>query len=171
MLPRLLRVLSIATLLCGLLALPASAQTDPCAAAQPPFVITTGAPFTVSWLVAPTTNKSATDTTQVPNVVAGFYVQIDALPRTRTLLAQAGQPCVTGPNVGWIPYTLRNSSGVSRGSHTFKVAAFNFAVDPVTGAPTLTEQESAAVAIPFDAADPAITQPPPAPVSNLIIRR
>lgn len=150
----------------------AFAQTDPCATATPPFVITSGAPYTITWLMDAQVPVSPTDPTLVSQRIDGYYLQVDLQVRTRLTSAQVtvGPPCsATTPNSGKIPTTYRTANGVSRGNHSVRINAFNFTLD-ANGNPTTTEQEGPAVTVPFDAVDPLQSTPPRAP-TNGIIRR
>jgi hypothetical protein len=157
-----------------ILALPinAFAQSDPCIAAAPPFVVSSGAPYTVTWLMDAQVPVSPTDPTLVNQRIDGYYLQIDLQTRTRITSAQVTvlPPCsATTPNSGKIPTVYRTTSGVTRGSHTARLAAFNFTLD-VNGNPTTSEQEGPAVTVPFDAVDPLQSTPPRIP-GNVIIRK
>lgn len=165
-----MRNLVIASALVLLFSSNAVAQTDPCTVALPPFTVTSGAPFTITWLMAPTVPASPTDPTLVPQRIDGFWIQIDTAARIKLPALTAGTPCPVGtPNAGKLPYTYRTLSGVSRGSHSARINAYNFVLD-TNGNPTTTEQEGAAVTVPFAAADLTHTTPPLAP-TNGIIRR
>jgi len=146
-----------------------SAQTDPCMTGVQPFVVTSGAPYTVTWLMDALVPASSTDPTLVPPRIDGFYFQVDAT--TKTKISVTSSPvCGTGtPNAGKMPYTYRTVNGVTRGSHTVRLSAFNFVLDQ-SGNPTAQEQESAVVSVPFSAVDLLEYGPPPSPV-NVIIRR
>jgi hypothetical protein len=147
----------------------ALAQDNPCGTAAGTYTIYSGAPYTATWLVEPTTTVSASDPTVVPARYDGFYVQVDTQPRSK-VTPVAGAPCPAGNNqTGMIPYVLRVASGVSKGAHTFTVTAFNYLLD-ANGAPTAIEQESAAVSVPFAAVDP-VALGPPKPIRNAIIKR
>ena len=155
-----------------LLATSASAQTDPCATATPPFIVTSGAPYTITWLMDAQVPASPTDPTLVNQRIDGYYLQIDLQTRVRITSAQVTvlPPCsATTPSSGKIPTTYRTSSGVSRGNHTARLNAFNYLLD-ANGNPTTTEQEGPVVTVPFDAADPLQSTPPRLP-GNVIIRK
>lgn len=148
----------------------AYAQTDPCAVAAPPFVVTSGAPYTITWLMSPQVPVSPTDPTLVPQRIDGFYLQIDLTARIRLNGLIPGTPCPAGnANAGKLPYSYRTLSGVPRGNHSTKISAYNFTLD-ANGNPTTIEQEGPAVTVPFAAADLTHTTPPLIP-SNTIIRR
>lgn len=150
----------------------AAAQADPCAVASAgPFTVSSGAPFTVTWLVPTTVPASATDPTPVPNRIDGFTVQVNNGVETDIGKATELPPCpASSPNAGKIPYSYRTVSGVSKGSYTFSVRAWNYVLDPVTFQPTNGKQGSAAVSIPFAAVDPVLLGPPPAPLNGIIKR-
>lgn len=160
-------LLSLACVL--LCASPVLAQQDPCATAQPPFAVTSGAPFGVTFLEPTTAPASPTDPTPVPVRIDGFHFQIDTGVKQSVVLSP-GAACPSGSFVGLRPYTYRTASGVSKGSHTLTIIPWNFVLDPVTGDPTTTKQEGIAVQIPFAAIDPVQAGPPP-PVVNAIIKR
>jgi len=164
--------LLISVLLILSVAINGYAQTDPCATAIPPFTVNSGAPFTISWLMTAQVPASPTDPTLVNQRIDGYYVQVDLGTRTRIVPANytVGAACLsTSPNPGKIPTTYRTVSGVSRGSHTYKIVGFNFVLD-ANGNPTTTEQEGTAVVIPFVAADLIHITPPLIP-NNPIIRK
>ena len=150
-----------------MLAAPVAAQTDPCVAvpAGTTFTVTRGAPFTAAWVMDAKVPVSDTDSTLVNARIDGFYLQIDTGARQRVVLPL---PTVACPN-GQLPFSWRSPSGVSRGSHTFKITAFNFVLNP-DGTPTTVEQESAAVSVPFAAVD-LVRVGPPSPAKNVIIKR
>jgi hypothetical protein len=160
--------LSLACLAVLWLSSPAFAQ-DACQTAIAPFQVTSGAPFTVSWVMDSTVALSATDPTPVPQRIDGHYLQIDNGPRLELLIAP-GLPCPTGtPMAGKLPYVFRSASGVSRGAHTATVTPWNYALD-AAGLPTTFRQEGPAVSAPFAGVDPVQFGPPAGP-SNLGIKK
>lgn len=131
-----------------------------------PFLVTSGAPFTISWIMADTTVDTGGQT--VPNRVNGFYIQIDNGAKDDIGMATALPACsTTSIKPGDIPYTFRTSSGVSRGSHTLKISAWNFTLDGA-GNPTTSTQESIVTSVPFTAGDPILFGPPSSPISVVI---
>jgi hypothetical protein len=146
----------------------AQSAQDACAADTGPYIVQSGAPFTVFWVMDATVPTSETDPTPVPNRYNGFLLQVDTGARMEVgHLLLVGTPCTAGPFVGRIPFAYRSASGVPRGDHVLKLSAWNFQMD-ANGTPTTVIQESAAVAIPFAAADPAATGPPRAPFGVFI---
>jgi len=148
------------------------AQTDPCQSATPPFVVTSGRPFTAVWLMdAMVQANPPTDPTLVPARIDGFYLQIDSQPRVDTGPIAPSAPCPVGtPNAGKLPFSWTSSvGGVSRGTHTFTVRGWNFQLD-TQGVPTTTRQEGVVASIPFSAVDLVQVGAPLAP-TNAIIRR
>lgn len=142
---------------------------DACAVASGPFVVTSGAPFNILWVLPPTQDASATDTTQVPLRVDGFYLQMDGLAKA-DIAATRGTPCPAGnANVGKIPFLFKTLSGVAKGSHQASISGWNFVLDS-SGNPTTQRAEGTATAIPFAAADPVAVGPPPAPTNGSIKR-
>lgn len=153
-------------------ALPANAQTDPCLSAVTPFIVTSGAPYTVTLLMDAQVPVSPTDPTLVDQRIDGYYLQIDLQIRTKLTISQVTVLPACGsatPNPGKIPTTYKTISGVPRGSHTLKLNAFNFTLD-ANGIPTTTEQEGPVVSTPFVAADLLQSTPPRVP-TNIIIRK
>ena len=135
-----------------------------------PFLVTSGAPFTVMWLMLDTVPASATDPTLVPNRYNGFYIQIDGGPKTDIGLATAAAACLsTTPHPGDIPFSYRTPTGVARGQHSLKISAWNFALDGA-GNPTTTKQESVVVTLPFTAGDPILFGPPGTPFNVAITK-
>ena len=144
-----------------LLPLPASAQDVLCnTTVSPPFVVTSGAPFTIAWLMPSTATENGQT---VPNRYDGFYLQIDAGPKVDIGKATPGTPCPPGnSNANNVPHTYRTTSGVSKGSHNAKLSSWNFVLDG-NGNPTTNRAESAVVTVPFSGGDPVLTGPPNIP--------
>lgn len=143
-----------------------SAQTaNPCDSNDPgPFVVTSARAYTVTWCTAKT--NTASDGTTVPEIIDGFYISVDGAQR-----ADIGKPTLIGTSTvtqrdAW---TWSAPSGVSKGSHTMTVVAYNFTRDD-NGNPTTTRQESTPVTAPFSAVDP-VYNVPPKPVTGLRIAR
>jgi hypothetical protein len=168
------RILLISVVVILLPAL-ASAQTMPpevCNVGVQPFVVPSGAPFGVTFVMPASVQVSATDPTQVPLRVNGYTAWIDAGPRHEISPTPvgAGDPCPQGTSfAGQRPFEFRVPEGVSRGTHTFTLVAWNWKLDAL-GNPTSIRQEGPAVVVPFVGADPVHEGPPPAP-KNVIIRR
>lgn len=132
-----------------------------------PFTVTSGAPFNVSWIMMDTVTENGIT---VPNRYEGFYLQIDGGPKSDIGLAKALPACsVTSQKPGDIPYTYLTTQGVSRGTHTLKISAWNFILDG-NGDPTTTKQESVVTQVPFSAGDPVLFGPPAQPGSVIISR-
>jgi len=145
---------------------PQATPVDPCVAAAPPYTVTSGAPFTVAWLMAPTVPFSPTNPTPVPNRHNGFYLQIDSTMRQDIGKPSAGAPCPAGtPRAGFLPYSFRTSQGVSRGAHTVVITPWNFTL-AADGTETTQRQDGEASSIPFDAGDPTVLTGPPGPPQN-----
>jgi hypothetical protein len=145
---------------------------DACQASVSPFTVTSGAPFTVAWVMDPLGPVSATDPTLVPQRIDGYSLQIDSGPKQDLIVAAlaAVAPCPVGtPMAGKIPYQVRTASGVGKGNHTASLSAWNFVLDSA-GNPTTTRQEGSAVSIPFVGVDPVQAGPPNRPL-NLGIKR
>ncbi|MDQ3525805.1 MAG: hypothetical protein M3451_12225, partial [Chloroflexota bacterium] len=143
----------------------AQAAADACSAPSGAFTVSSGAPFTVTWVVPATAPTSATDPTPVPNRINGFNLQIDSGVKQNIGLPTAGPACPAGTaHAGKIPYSYRTTSGVAKGSHTLSLSAWNYALD-ASGNPTTTQQESAAVSVPFAVVDLVQTGPPVPPVN------
>ena len=140
---------------------------DPCQTAVPPFVVTSGSPVWISW-VAPAI--VTTPDGDVPNRIDGFYLQIDTAPRQDLGPLPAGAPCPSGtPQAGKLPFAYRTLSGVPRGSHEARITPWNLQLD-AAGNPTSVRQEGPILLIPFVAADPVLTGPPPALSNGRIVR-
>ena len=147
--------------------------TDPCQAipAGTNFVVTSGSPFTVAWVMDATV-LADDGVTQVPQRINGFYLRIDAGAKL-DIPTLAGAPCPAGTQqAGKIPYTHRTSTGVARGPHNAYLSAWNFAQDCSSGTcvDTSVRQESAVATVPFAAVDPRHTGPPRVP-ANVVISR
>lgn len=143
---------------------------DPCTTQIGPFIVTSGAPYTVTWLADALVPTSPSDSTLIPNRVNGYTIQIDAGPKVDVGLPTAGPTCPSGtPNAGKNPYSYRSANGVTRGSHTLSHRAWNYVLD-AAGLPTTVVQESAAVVVPFTAADPTLLGAPPSAL-NIGIRK
>lgn len=151
-----------------LLATPVAARQDHVLCTQTPagpWTVTSGAPFVVTWIMPDTALENGIT---VPNRVDGFYVQVDAGPKTDIGLASALTPCsASSARPGDIPYTYKTTQGVSRGTHQLKISAWNFALDG-SGNPTTNRQESTVTTVPFSAGDPVLSGPPLAPASVVI---
>lgn len=150
----------------------ASAQTDACQAAQPPFTLTSGAPFTITWLMDVQVPVSATDATLVPQRIDGYYLQINGGPK-QDIVAVKGETCTVGAFANKAVYQYRMLTGVPKGQHTITVTPWNFVLSIDSNgwwAPTTTRQEGPAVAVPFAVVDPAQLGPPGKPL-NVLIRR
>jgi hypothetical protein len=133
------------------------------------FTVTSGAPFTLMWIMPATGPASATDPTPVPMRIDGFYLAIDTGNRM-SISAMQGSPCPAGtPNAGKIPYMHRTTSGVARGSHEARLTAWNYIVDS-NGNSTGVPQDGETTIVPFGAVDAVMQGPPPAP-TNTSIRR
>lgn len=148
---------------------PASAQdhllcsTTP----PPPFTVTSGSPFTISWVVPDTASENGLT---VPNRFNGFYVQIDGGAKVDVGLAVASPACsASSVRPGDLPFTYKTTAGVARGSHTLKVSAWNFTLDGA-GNPTTTKQESVVTSVPFAAGDPILFGPPMPPNPVIITK-
>lgn len=152
------------------LAAPAWAQTDHILCntqAMGPFVVTSGAPFHITWIM-PDTATEPGQSVMVPNRVDGFYTQIDAGPKDDIGMATALAPCSSASTrPGDIPYTYRTEAGVSRGTHQLKISAWNFLLDGA-GNPTTNRQESVVTVVPFSAGDPVLFGPPSQPTNVFI---
>lgn len=154
----------------ALFAARASAQTDPCATAVQPFTVTTGSPLQVTFLLDSSVPTSPTDPTLVPTRVDGVTVWVDnGTPAELGKLLPAS-PCPSGTFLGKLPFSFRSPFGVAKGAHTLNIKAWNYILDPVTGAPTTTRADGGVVSIPFAVADLVVSHPPPTPV-NVIIKR
>lgn len=130
-----------------------------------PFTVTSGAPFTVSWIMSDTATENGIT---VPNRYNGFYFQIDAGPKTDIGMAAASPACSAGSlKPGDIPYTYKTPQGVTRGTHQLKISAWSFTLDGA-GNPTTNRQESTVTQIPFNAGDPILFGPPMPPSSVTI---
>jgi hypothetical protein len=164
-------------LACVFLLLPSLSDAQPtlteaCNTGIQPFVVTSGAPFGITFVMPSSVPVSETDPTQVPLRVDGYTAWIDTGTRyeIKPSPVGVGDPCPQGTAfAGQRPYTFRVPEGVGRGSHTFNLLAWNFKLDAV-GNPTTERQEGPAVVVPFVGADPVHQGPPPAP-KNVIIRR
>jgi hypothetical protein len=144
-------------------------QSDPCVVGAGASVLTSGAPFTLTWVMDAQVPASPTDPTLVPQRINGFVLQIDGGPK-QDIQPIAGPPCPAGSlYAGHLPFTYRSVSGVSKGTHSAAVAAWNFILDDA-GNPTSTRQEGPAVAVPFSAVDLA-RMGPPSGAKNIIIRK
>jgi len=164
-----MRRCAVAVLFVLSLASPALAQDHVLCNTTPPasFTVTSGAPFTVTWLMPDTATENGVT---VPNRFDGFYLQIDGGPKTDIGKAQALTACSAGSQKpADVPYTYRTPSGVSRGSHTLRLSAWSFTLDG-NGAPTTTKQESLVSQVPFAAGDPILYGPPVAPGSITITK-
>lgn len=152
-----------------LLAAPTSAQQDSLlcnASPLGPFVVTSGAPFTVGWLMTDTVTEN---NITVPNRYDGFYLQIDGGPTIDIGLATALPPCsATSSRPGDKPYNYVTPQGVSRGAHTLKINAWNYELDSA-GNPTQTRQVGVVASVPFTAGDPILFGPPGAPMSVVVV--
>lgn len=134
---------------------------------QPPFIVTTGAPFQVTWLMD---DMATENNVSVPNRVDGFYLQIDASAKVDIGKPPAGPPCsTTSYHPGDFPYTYKTATGVAKGNHTLKISAWNYVLDG-NGNATTNRQESTVVSVPFSAGDPTLYGPPIAPLSVVITR-
>lgn len=166
------KILVATLMLLALSALPAQAQSqDVCTTVStPPFTLTTGAPYTIAWLMDATVPLSDTDPTLVPQRIDGFTIQVDAGVK-QEIGVPAASTCATGTlNAGKLAYSFRTASGVAKGSHTLTLTPWNFAIDPVTGAITTTVAPGPPVAIPFVVVDPVRVGPPTAP-KNAKVKR
>lgn len=146
---------------------PAFAQDHVLCSTTPPtsFVVTTGAPFTVSWLMPDTATENGQT---VPNRFDGFYLQIDGGAKSDIGKPTAALACSsTSLHPGDVAYTYKTPSGVAKGTHTLKISAWNYTLDGA-GNPTTTKQESTVVSVPFSAGDPTLTGPPVPPFSVMI---
>lgn len=160
-----------ALLLLLAIAAPAAAQAapDPCQVVTPgsTFVVTsTSAPW-ISWVHDALVPASSTDTTLVPARIDGWWVRVDTLPRINTgrltpIVCPAGNA-----NAGKLGFTWRYPSAIAVGKHTATVNGWNFVIDS-NGATTTTQQEGAAVSIPFTVVDPLHLTPPLAPANAAI---
>jgi hypothetical protein len=152
-----------------------SAQTidEACHPHQGPFMVPSGAPFGLTFVMPLTVAANPpTDLTPVPVRVSGYQAQIDSGPWFDLLVSAvgAGDPCPAGTAfAGQMPYVARVPVGATRGNHVLVVKAWNFKLD-AAGNATAERQEAVAAALPFVAADPVHTGPPPAP-RNIWIRR
>lgn len=135
---------------------------------QGPFTVTSGAPFTVQWIMADTV---AENSITVPTRIGGFYIQVDGGEKYDIGMATALTTCPSTSTVypNDKPFSYRTASGVSRGSHTLKISAWNFVLDSA-GDPTTTKQESVVASIPFSAGEPTQTGPPVSPTNVVIIK-
>lgn len=132
-----------------------------------PFVVTSGAPFNVTWLVPSSTSENGVT---VPVRINGFYIQIDGGTKDDIGMATELTQCPSsGPFPLHQPYTTKTSTGVARGNHTLKISSWNFSLD-ATGTPTTTKQESVVASVPFTAGDPIMFGPPPPPVNIVIMK-
>jgi hypothetical protein len=148
------------------------ATIEACNVGAQPFVVASGAPFGITFLMPSSVPASDTDPTQVPLRVDGYTAWIDGGTRheLRPTPIGAGDPCPQGTTfAGQRGFEVRLPEGVSRGQHTLTVLAWNWKLDAI-GNPTSIRQEGPAVVVPFVAVDPAHQGPPPGP-KNVIIRR
>ena len=140
---------------------------DPCETTVPPFVVTSGSAYWITWVLPATVS---TPQGPVPQRINGFTLQIDATPKLDLGALVPGAPCPAGtPQAGKLPFVYRTLSGVARGSHTATLIAWNFTLD-ASGNPTTTKQESGPLTIPFAAVDPILTGPPSTPEAGAIKR-
>lgn len=124
--------------------------SDPCIAGTPPYVITSASSYRIAFTVPSTT--TATNGSVIPNPVKSFKVQIDAGLFIDVGLPLAGPLCPSGsPYAGHWPYTVVMVNGVPKGPHNANVKVLYDSLD-AAGLPIVVE--SAAVSIPFAAADP-----------------
>lgn len=133
----------------------------------------TGRTVTFGWVMPATITVTTSDGTMtaVPNRVDGFYVQVDNGAKQDIGLATSGAPCASGPYTGYTPYMWTTSYGFQKGSHTFVATAWNFKLDPVTGAKTTDRQEGAATSFPFDVIDVVVDVPPTGVIVTGIVPR
>lgn len=123
---------------------------DPCVVAAGPFVITSASSYRILFTVPSTT--TSTSGSVIPNPVKSFKVQIDAGLFIDVGLPLAGPLCPPGSSyAGHWPYTVVMVTGVPKGPHNANVKVLYDSLD-VNGLPIVVE--SAAVSIPFAAADP-----------------
>lgn len=153
-----------------LVAAPLTARQDHVLCTQNPvgpFTVTSGAPFTVAWIMSDTATENGIT---VPNRYNGFYFQVDGGAKVDIAMASP-QPACSAASLkpGDIPYTYRTPSGVARGSHTMKISAWSFTLDGA-GNPTTTKQESIVTSVPFSAGDPILFGPPMQPSSVMITK-
>jgi hypothetical protein len=148
--------------------LPSSARQDHplcTTTASGPFTVTSGAPFTVSWIMADTAVENGIN---VPNRYEGFYLQVDGGPKSDIGLATALPACSgTSARPNDVPFTYRTTAGVARGSHQLKLSAWSHVLDGA-GNPTTTIQESVVSTVPFSAGDALLFGPPMQPTNILI---
>jgi hypothetical protein len=144
-------------------------QADPCVVGAGASVLTSGAPFTLTWVMDAQVPASPTDPTFVPQRINGFVLQIDGGAK-QDIAPTSGPPCSAGSlYAGHIPYSYRSVTGVSKGAHSATVTAWNFILDDA-GNPTYTRQEGPAVSVPFSAVD-LMRLGPPSGAKNVIIRK
>lgn len=149
----------------------AQAQTvvDACTIDTGPFVLQSGAPFSVAFVMDAKVPISTTNPTLVDQRVDGIYYQIDSQTIVTNMTPTKGVPCPAGNvNAGKIPYIFQ-LQGVTRGEHTIRLWGWNYKLDS-NGLPTTTRQEGAPTITPFTVVDPTHETPPTKP-TNVIIRR
>lgn len=137
----------IASLLALVLLVPSPMQqvSDPCVVVAGPYIINSASSYRIQFTVPSTT----TDTNGNPmaNPVKSFKIQIDAGLFVDVGLPPPGPLCASGD---W-PFTVVMSAGVPKGPHNANVKVLYDSFD-LAGLPIVVE--SAAVAVPFAAADP-----------------
>ncbi|MET0787080.1 MAG: hypothetical protein ABWY25_10275 [Paenisporosarcina sp.] len=160
----------LAIILIAAVAIPSDARQDHVLCSQNPvgpFLVTSGAPYTVAWIMSDTATENGIT---VPNRYNGFYYQVDGGAKVDIGMATASPACsASSLKPGDIPYTYRTPSGVARGAHTAKISAWSFTLDGV-GNPTTTKQESIVTSVPFTAGDPILFGPPLQPTSVMIVK-
>jgi hypothetical protein len=133
-----------------------------------PFTVTSGAPFTIQWIMADTVIEGSAT---LPSRYNGFYIQVDGGEKYDIGMATAMTTCpsTSASYANDKPYSYKTPSGVTRGNHTLKISAWNFTLDG-NGDPTTNKQESVVASIPFSAGEPTQTGPPVSPTNVVIIK-
>lgn len=147
-------------LACVLVPASTSAQViDPCVQGNGAYVVTSGAPPLVTWVIAS------------PMRINGWKLKLDNGPELAITPSPfgTGDPCPAGtPWAGAVPYIYRLPAGVSKGDHSLTLTVWRWKLDAFGN--NTTEIEEAAVSIPFVAVD-LIVEGPLLPPRNLTIRK